>query len=270
MTDAMVPYDVIGLYNLRILRLFCLIVLLAGTSKLQTQEMPQVRQSLSENAEKITLKFPKTYWFNKYKIGLGNFGTALVKNGFESTNQNGSKTKSKQNFQIIVISKDRDSVMIVGKKEKFIEFAPQGQTAMDWALSVFTEIESETVPAITSTSEILEVSITDLNIKERPWNLYLLKSGDSMEDIYGFLENGERKIDMRIAKYAQEENNQGIDRTLNFSYRLEMVENGKCRAAYSAISERVISLEPGLDAHSRSILLAANIVLSAKNAFWMY
>ena len=227
-----------------------------------------MRQILSKDAENIPLKFPRVYWFNKYKVGLGDYGVALIKDGMETTDQQDLQTRSKSKFRIVVISKEKDSVTVQGRKLELTKYEYQGQSGMDWVLSTFTQIESETIPSVLSSIEILEAVITDRHADGRPWNVYLLKPAASSREITGFLENGSRKLEIRMANYAGEDSDQEMDSEDAIARRFELVENGKSLAAGTNENGRSIWLEPDLDPHSRSIFVATCLLLHTQT-LWL-
>jgi len=233
--------------------------ILSGVGKLPAQEIPEIRTNLSEHAQKIPLAFPRVYWFNKYKVGIGDYGFAVIKDGIESTTSSPAESRSKQSIRILVISKTKDSVVIEGSRMALHEYELQGQSTMDWLLDNLTQIESETIPGVSSSVEILEARIMN---RDDPWELYLINQGEGPMGVSGFLKSSKRKVDIRIGSYEVSEQISESDTILPVNHRYELVEEGRCRAAVSNGYEKAIWLEPDLDPYSRRILTAVCVLLS--------
>jgi len=78
-----------------------------------------LNDSLLSGFQQITIEWPKTEWFGKSKISLGDYGNAIYKTGITSTDQKNIKgvtyTRIKYKFSVNLITKDSVKVELKGK-----------------------------------------------------------------------------------------------------------------------------------------------------------
>jgi hypothetical protein len=242
------------------------VILLLTTAVILAQDSIKIIEPLPSNSEKIDLILPKTYWFNKSKIIVGNYGVAKIKEGITSTETNRKKgvtySETKQKISIVLTDSDNKSSNLQVNNVQNDEYVIKDNILLNRVLNI--GVESEEIESMIFYPKTIKGSITSNieNSKKFDIDLMVIDQNTYLNIEIGKLTDGVRTINVIRTNL---DSNKNLNENSDISARTifyEFLENGISLGAVTFDDENSIWLKPGLDSTTKLILCTAMLSIA--------
>lgn len=206
----------------------------------------------------LHIKFPKTYWFNSYKFGIGDYAKGKSKQSINSTSHKSKRTysedKTSYKFTITLETNNAETALIKGE---FVQLE-RYMVSNGFILEALTGIESESTEYIGNSSKKTVTITTSINEAEL-WSLIVFDndSEDDTEILPTLLRTDTRTILVVSTRGATDFRKLGI-----YSYgSYTFIENDKVLGSIQIRRGNIILLRKELDPQTRLVLASAIMAL---------
>lgn len=225
------------------------------------------KDSLLSGFQQIEVKWPKTVWFGKYKISLGDYGNAIYKEGGTTTDQKNKKgvtySRTKTKFSVNLITKDSVKVELKGKVQEDEEYVISSGGITGFVLEGTTGIQTESLESVLKKDKTVAADIVLGPPSNETWSFkrYIGSIAGDTKLESNFLSHDYQFIEIAFTN-TSENLDTAIDSKDAFSApRYEFFMDGILIGATVTTGFHVIWLNPDLDDKIKGLLTVVALSL---------
>jgi hypothetical protein len=223
--------------------------------------------SLLSRFQQIEVKWPKTVWFGKYKISLGDYGNAIYKEGGTTTDQNNKKgvsyTRTKTKFSVNLITKDSVKVELKGKVQEDEAYVISSGGITGFVIEGATGIQTESLESVLKKDKTVAADIILDHPSNETWSFkrYVGSIAGDTKFENNFLSHDYQFIEITFTNTSETQDTAFNSKDAFSAPRYEFFMDGILIGATVITGFHVIWLKPDLDDKIKGILTVVALSL---------